>query len=288
MVTRVRPTISSSAQSFTTRTPRHDLRLTQNNMNDSPKKTRNSPQAAGQKRFVRGEGISVWRQISEDIANKINSGIWEEGQRLPTEAELSESYGVNRHTLRRALLDLSRRGLVEAAPRRGTFVSNARIEYPIRAQTRFSEIIRGAGREPGGKLLSCRLTNAPPEMAQRLGIAEKARVVEAEFLRFANQVPVCWSFSWFPADRFARLPQYLERGLTVSDALSHVGLKSYFRRETLVSARAANVKERSMLQLDRGGAVLVTESVNVDGNEEPTQAARSIFSANLMQLVIKT
>jgi len=257
------------------------MKETRDNKRSPGKKT-------GQTQFIRGEGISVWRQISEDIAGKVHSGYWREGQRLPTETELARTYGVNRHTLRRALQDLSRRGLVEAAPRRGTFVSNAKIEYPIREQTRFSEIIREAGREPGGKLITCKITTAPPEMAHKLRIAEKAKVVAAEYVRFANDVPVCWASSWFPADRFSRLPQFLEHGLTISAALAKCGLKTYSRRETLISARAANAKEREMLDLERGGPVLVTESINVDVNEEPTQSGRAIFSAALVELVIKT
>ena len=43
-----------------------------------------------------------------------------------------------------------------------------------------------------------------------------------------------------------------------------------------------------MLELDRGGAVLVTESVNVDADGEPTQAARSVFSAAVVQIIIET
>ena len=207
-------------------------------MTKNTKKTSRDKRPEPEK-FSRGEGVAIWRQISEDIASKIASGEWPEGQRLSTETELSQSYGVNRHTLRRALQDLSRRGLVEAAPRRGTFVSNARIEYPIRQQTQFSEIIRQAGREPGGKLLSCRTTTAPPEMAQRLKIAEKARVIEVEFLRMANEIPICWSFSWFPADRFGRLPQFLERGMTITGRASPSGAQ-----EVLASRNADQRQSR--------------------------------------------
>lgn len=236
----------------------------------------------------RGEGVSVWRQIAEDIAGKIATGEWEEGRRLPTETDLAKSYGVNRHTLRRALGDLSRRGLVEASPRRGTFVANARITYPISEQTRFSEIIRAAGRDPGGKLLNWRTTTAPAEMARRLNIAAKGDVIETETLRYANDTPLCWAVSWFPADRFVRLPGLLTRNPSVTAALSQCGVREYRRQETRVSGRGATVKERKMLNLDRGAAVLVVESVNVDKDGEPIQAARSVFTASIVELVFET
>ncbi|MGF1651055.1 MAG: phosphonate metabolism transcriptional regulator PhnF [Hyphomicrobiaceae bacterium] len=238
--------------------------------------------------FSRAEGIAVWRQIADDITTKIRDSSWVEGMRLPTETELAAAYGVNRHTLRRALAELSRRGLIEASPRRGTFVSSSRIEYPIHDRTRFSEIIRSAGRDPGGRVLSSQITTAPPEMARALGIAERAPVVQLERLRLANDVPICWSMSWLPGDRFERLPRLMERCETLTAALSALGIRNYHRAETRISARAATPRERCMLELPKGAAVLVTESINVDDDREPIQAGRSIFAASIVHLLVES
>lgn len=236
----------------------------------------------------RGEGIAVWRQIAEDIASDIRSGKYKSGSRMPTETRLAETYGVNRHTLRRAVSELARLGLVEAAPRRGTFVTASRIDYPIRQQTRFSENVAAAGRDPGGKLLSAIITTAPPEMAAWLAIAEQAEVVQLELIRSANQLPVCWSFMWFPADRFQRLPKAVERFGSITKALEFIGIKNYRRKFTRVSARPAKAKERAMLQLDRGSCILIAESLNVDAHGEPIQASLTLFSAHFVQLTVES
>ncbi|MEM9028279.1 MAG: phosphonate metabolism transcriptional regulator PhnF [Pseudomonadota bacterium] len=254
----------------------------------APKRRQQSNRQEGEGALSRGEGIAVWRQIAEDISARIRSGQHKAGSRLPTETQLAESYGVNRHTLRRALSELARRGLIQAAPRRGTFVTDARIEYPIQRLTRFSENITAAGRQPGGKILSTQNTTAPPEMAEWLAIAEKAEVIQVELLRFANDLPVCWSFAWLPADRFERIPKALDRLGSVTKALEFLGIRNYRRKTTRISARIATAKERAMLQLDRGASVLVVESLNVDADGEPIQAATSVFSANSVQLIVES
>lgn len=235
----------------------------------------------------RGEGIAVWRQIAEDIASDIRSSKYTSGSRLPTETRLAETYRVNRHTLRRAISELARLGMVEASPRRGTFVTSRRIDYPITQQTRFSENVMAAERDPGGRVLSSITTTAPPEMAAWLAIAEKAEVIQIELIRSANELPICWSFMWFPADRFQRLPKALERFGSVSKAFEFIGIRSYKRKFTRISARPAKAKERAMLQLERGASILIVESLNVDSDGEPIQASLSMFSANVVQLTVE-
>src|SRR4051794_24143657 len=60
----------------------------------------------------RRDGVTLWRQIAGRLHGDIASGAHKPGERLPTEAELSAQFGVNRHTVRRALEELSRNGLV--------------------------------------------------------------------------------------------------------------------------------------------------------------------------------
>jgi GntR family phosphonate transport system transcriptional regulator len=94
----------------------------------------------------RGDGVALWRQIASRLEEAITSGQLVSGARLPTEAELAEALAVNRHTIRRAMEELTSRGLVRVEQGRGSFVAEEVVEYPLGSRTRFSEIIRSQSR----------------------------------------------------------------------------------------------------------------------------------------------
>jgi DNA-binding GntR family transcriptional regulator len=74
----------------------------------------------------------MYRQIAEDLRQKIESGELGHGDQLPTELELRERYEASRNTVRDAVKWLTTRGLVETRPGQGTFVVD-RDKITVRA-----------------------------------------------------------------------------------------------------------------------------------------------------------
>jgi len=66
--------------------------------------------------------ISIVDQVEEEIKKALIDGVWKEGDRLPTEAEFAEMFGVNRLSVRLALGKLSALGLIETRVGEGSFV----------------------------------------------------------------------------------------------------------------------------------------------------------------------
>src|SRR5258708_28130224 len=89
-------------------------------------------------------GVTLWRRIADDLEQAIALGTHAAGDRLPGEVEIAARFGVNRHTVRRALAELTERGLVRAERGSGTYVEGKRLAYPIRSRPRFSQILGSA------------------------------------------------------------------------------------------------------------------------------------------------
>ena len=64
-----------------------------------------------------------YREIAEDIAQRIQAGEYRPGERLPSYTQLAERYSVSFSTAARAIALLRDRGLVVGAPGRGVFVA---------------------------------------------------------------------------------------------------------------------------------------------------------------------
>lgn len=259
---------------------------------DEPPAVADTAPATGVRALVsqidRQSGVPVWRQIAADIEAEILSGRLKPGTRLETEAELSAHFGVNRHTLRRALAVLAAGGLVTATPRRGTFVATARLSYPIARNTRFSENVAVAGRAPGGRLLEAKRVLPPPEIADWLAIPVGTPVIQMRHVRLANDTPICLTTAWFPADRVPRIAQHFRRSGSITKALASHGIVEYRRSRTCVAARQATPEERDALALPRNGLVLVTQTLDVDASGRPVQVAETRFAAERVELLIET
>ena len=102
---------------------------------------------------MRATGMALWRQIATELEDEIRERRLLSGTRLPTEMELAQRFGVNRHTVRRAVASLEDAGLVRAERGRGTFVQTDVLDYRLDRQTRFSENILRADRQPSGDVL---------------------------------------------------------------------------------------------------------------------------------------
>ena len=90
----------------------------------------------------------IWKAIAETLSEEIAEGAYLPGTKLPTEAALSQRFGVNRHTVRHALASMAEDGLVRSRRGAGVFVTARPTEYPLGKRVRFSQNLMAAGRTP--------------------------------------------------------------------------------------------------------------------------------------------
>lgn len=82
--------------------------------------------------------------MARRIQDMIRDGVYEAGQRLPSQRVLSEQLGASRASVREALLSLETLGLIRTLPARGTFVSAPRADRDGAIHT-FGQIALGGG-----------------------------------------------------------------------------------------------------------------------------------------------
>jgi GntR family transcriptional regulator, phosphonate transport system regulatory protein len=238
-------------------------------------------------RVHRRDGVTLWRQIAGQIQGDIASGTCKPGTRLPTEAELSTRFGVNRHTVRRALEELSRDGLVRVEQGRGSFVAEDVLDYNVEARTRFSEWIRRHNKEPSGLIRQLREISAERRVADGLGVRAGSKIVLLERLGFADDRPVSLARHYFPATRLKGILQALQGTPRITDALRLVGVDDYLRLQTRVAARLPTQTEAGLLRMARNRPVLITENINVDRAGAIVEFAYGCYPTPRVQIVFE-
>lgn len=234
----------------------------------------------------RGDGVTAWRRIADELEAAIRDHVFPPGSQLPTEARFAERFAVNRHTVRRAIAALVAKGLLRASRGSGTFVELPPIAYPIGPRTRFTETVTREGRLAGGRLLEGAEVAADAGVAAALAIAAGAPVLRARMKRFIDGTPVSLALSHLPLPRFAGFLEAFGRDGAVTPALAACGVGDYRRIETRISARAATLLEASELDLAPGRIVLTVRGLNVDPAGVPVQLTDAVFAADRMELVV--
>lgn len=233
----------------------------------------------------RRNGVSLWRQIADQILHSIAAGDFTEGRALPPEVALAERYGVNRHTVRSAIAALVQEGVLRAEQGRGTFVmARKRLSYPIGTRTRFSTGLQGQVSDRRSRLLASGVEPPSAAVAEALGLTKGAPTIRIETLGEADGRPVSRATSWFDAARFAGIETAMAETGSVTASLARFGIGDYLRQSTVLSARHADAADIADLALQPGAIVLVTVAVNVTPDGQPIQYAETRFPAERVEL----
>src|SRR6201995_6063981 len=129
---------------------------------------------------------TLYARIEEAIATEIAQGEYRPGDQLPTENVLLQRFQVSRITVRRAIQNLVRRGLLEIRRGLGTFVLSPRIEAELTKLTGFVEDMKSVGRRATARVVSQGVTAAPARVAERLQLAKGTKVMQIKRVRLAH------------------------------------------------------------------------------------------------------
>src|SRR5699024_7880819 len=116
--------------------------------------------------------IPLYHQLKEILKEKIESGEWQTGDKIPSENELRQQYDVSRNTAIKALDDLMKDGLLKRVQGRGTFVSRPKFEQPLSGFYSFSRVMKSKGMNPKDIIISIDEKPATPTEAKNLQINE--------------------------------------------------------------------------------------------------------------------
>lgn len=229
---------------------------------------------------------SVWQTIAATLTDEIAAGIYPAGEKLPTEAQLASRFGVNRHTVRRALAEMAAQGLLYARRGAGVFVALVPTEYPLGRRVRFHQNVLDTGRTPSRQILRIETLPATAPQAEALGLTAGAMVHLVEGLSLADGVPLARFISVFPAQRFPDFPHHMAAQGSVTTALAACGLSDYTRATTRLTAKLADSILSRHLRLPDGAAVLRSEAVNVDAAGQAVEYGITWFAGDRVTLTV--
>ncbi|MDA0185880.1 MAG: phosphonate metabolism transcriptional regulator PhnF [Proteobacteria bacterium] len=221
-----------------------------------------------------------WRQIRAEIEQDIMDGVLPAGAKLPTEPELVAVYDAGRHSVRRAITDLAKDGLLSVEQGRGTFVQPRPVlEYSIGTRTRLRPNLAPQGVDVSSENLGVEHVQAGGSIAADLGLETGAPVIASGRMTLADGIPISFGTLYHDASRFAEFPERRAVLGSVSAVYKSYGIDDYLRGSTQLNARPARASEAQRLRQHPDMPVIVIRAVDTLLDGTPIACSRVIWSA---------
>lgn len=219
----------------------------------------------------------LYAQVRNAVLRNIKDGVFKEDERIPTEKELMESYGVGRATVREAISRLVAEGYLTIRHGTGTFVAKSRPALGFEPFISLSYSLKSRGIHLRSEVLQAQtlpMDDCLRELTRMNGTEE---VFIVERIRRVSDSPLCWEQLYF-SGAYAQVLAHAN----LTDALGHILAESgsQLRRvEQVLDRRPASETECQML--DGCENVLDMRRWTYDDGDTPFSYAHIRFPDNL-------
>jgi len=228
--------------------------------------------------------IPLYYQIEEYFRKKVKNNEIIEGCQIPTEKELMQALGVSRITVRKAMDNLLRDGLIEIRKGHGTFVATKQFYEPVAGIRSYTEEALKQGFTPSTKILKLQKIKPPEDVAKNLNISEKDNVYEIIRLRLLDQKPTGYDVTYIPEIYVPGLSKddFKEygKGQSLYNLLEEKYNLTLAEAEETISATLTNKKESEHLGLNYRSPINLRKRVVFLPNKKPLLYMKSIYKTS--------
>jgi DNA-binding GntR family transcriptional regulator len=224
--------------------------------------------------------MPAYYQISLDIRRQIAQGKWAMGAKMPSEGQFMETYGVSRITVRQAIAELVKDGLVTRQRGSGTYVSRhpVPLTHDLSLPLVFARRLRQLGFELTSTTLEASTFSPPfPAVAEKLDVEPGATVAYLKRLMLIDEQPAAVDHAWF---NDALCPGLTDLDL-IDASLSQTLAQRYglipSRTESWLEAIRSTVADSALLETDVNTPLLLLTTILYLPDGTPLEYSRTTW-----------
>lgn len=222
----------------------------------------------------------LYDQLVDILSEKIEHE-YRPGDLMPSERELSERYGLSRTTVRLALQELERLGLVVRQHGRGTFVADRSAQTTNLMQAySFTEQMRGMGRDPLTTILEFSEVEADKNLVEHMNVRLGERLFKIKRLRSADAMPMMVERTYLPARKFLTLRRPMLEQKPLYDIIEQDFYEKINVAEEEFFASIARPSDAHMLDISEGAPVLDLVRTTYNVHNEIVEYTLSVARAD--------
>jgi len=220
--------------------------------------------------------IPMYKQVLDVLNEKITRGEFRPGDKLPSEADLMQYFGVSRITVRAALAELVEDGILTRSQGKGTFVAPQKIAYPAMDLPGFNRSCIIAGKKPSTKLLEKGWCYPSEKQAAFWGISSNEKIIYSKRLRFMDGVPTVIEVNHYPPHLTYLLEEDLNESLfNIFNRYSY----PYKVTERTLEICRATPEEAKLLNIKPNTPLLLFKDTHHELDDTPSFFSKQIYNS---------
>lgn len=213
--------------------------------------------------------VPLYTQIKEILRDRILNGTYQAHDQMPSESELTKAFGVSRITVRQALGDLQKEGLIFKIHGKGTYVSKPKAFQNLAKLQGFGEAMTSMGYETLSRVVSQKVVPADKGVALKLSVDEGDLISEIRRVRYLNRSPISLDVTYVPKSVGERLAKEDLAHRDIFLILENDYGYSLGQAELQIEAMLADESLGRLIHLQEGSPVLRIERLTFTTDNQP-------------------
>ncbi|MHB0871250.1 MAG: GntR family transcriptional regulator [Chloroflexota bacterium] len=237
--------------------------------------------------------IPLYYQLREVVRARIEGGLWQPGEQLPPEVELCQEFNLSRGTVRQALADLVREGLLQRRRGKGSFVASPKIPQNISsgimgiAGSLACYARQVTGYPLGTRVISVGIVPAGRSLAEKLAIPEGSEVIEIRKVKLAQAHPYFLANNYLPRVEYPGLEQEDHSAGSIFELLQQKYRIRVTRVEGWFEPVLISEYEASELGVEKGSPAMLYERIRYTTGDRPFVLSRHVIRGDMCRITFQ-
>ena len=241
------------------------------NKRPSAKRKPSNPAADALISLQRNSPIAMHRQLAQHLRDAITTGVSKQGDRIATEQELSQKYGVSRITARQAVIQLVSESLLVRRQGKGTFVTARPVKHDLVELHGFFDELVARGVNPEIQLLEFSKQAAPARVSEKLQ-SDNKQVTYWKRLYCRNGEP--FAVAWvYLAPQLVGVTRTLAEKHTSYHIIESLHQLKIAHADVSIRAQLSEAKTRKLLRMPPGTPLIALERISYLADNTPIEYA---------------
>ncbi|WNS79238.1 GntR family transcriptional regulator [Domibacillus sp. DTU_2020_1001157_1_SI_ALB_TIR_016] len=228
----------------------------------------------------------LYIQLKKAIQAMIFNGDFQQGDKIPTEVELSEQYNISRITVRKAVEEMVKEGYLIKKQGKGTFVNNLKIDRKVEHVMSFSAACESKGLTSHSVITKKEIIEPDEDLKKDLRLEEDEKVIYIQRKRYAGNSPLMLENNYYPQHRFQFLMNESLEGSLYDLLEKKYDIRPENPGETILEITLADEEKAQLLETSLGKALFYMRTIIYDQHNQPVHVGRQYIIGERYQFTL--